>query len=199
MCLPRCSCRERRSVAGTVEQAAVLSEVPDRVLRVPERFVEAREVVVTVRERRIFLDRRLVRLECGARLAEVLQEHSAVEHQQSVGPALIQRAPIDVVSFPDLASFMQESTPVDPGCDVVWVDPDSVRVGTARRILVVTLKLERLGEPLLGTLRARLARRCRVVRYPRSLDHVQYAVLENHVEAQQVLSVVRLPAGRAIP
>src|SRR5579862_555664 len=112
--------RRLRSAAAR-HQAAVLSEVTDGVLRLAERLVEAREVVVTVGEVGILLERGLVGIERRTDVAEILEQHALVEEQQRVAPGLAQAALVDVRGLLRLTLLVQQPAPVGPGGDVLRI------------------------------------------------------------------------------
>src|SRR2546422_9539998 len=76
--------RLTESAAVATQQAPVLTQVPDGVLRLTQRFIEPGEVVVTVRQIGVLFECRLVRRERGRGLPQILEQHALVEQQQRV-------------------------------------------------------------------------------------------------------------------
>ena len=61
----------------------------DGVLRLSERFIQPREVVVAVGQIRILGERGLVCLERGGRIAQILEQYALVEEQQRIRPRVV--------------------------------------------------------------------------------------------------------------
>src|ERR1700704_6753237 len=117
------------SAAVAAQQAPVLTQVPDGVLRLAQRFVEPCEVVVTVRQIGILFKRRLVRRERRRGLTQILEQHALVEKQQRVGTDLRQRPPIHVIGFLRSAALVGQAAPVGSGGGGVRGGVHGVAVG----------------------------------------------------------------------
>src|SRR5579862_923198 len=100
--------RARLESVARAYQAPVLTEMPDRVLRLAEGLVEAREVVVAVGEIGVRGERTLVRGERGARLADVLEQHRLVEEQQRIESHVAQAPPVDALGFVGFSQEVQQ-------------------------------------------------------------------------------------------
>src|SRR5580700_12031072 len=136
------------SVAVATQQAPVLTQVPDGVLRLAQRFVEPREVVVTVRQIGILFKRRLVRRERRRGFSQILEQHALVEKQQRVGADLCQRPPIHFIGLVRPAALVEQASPVGPGGGVVRVGVHGVPVGAERALRIAALERQGLRKPV---------------------------------------------------
>src|SRR6266436_8904362 len=130
------------SAAVATQQAPVLTQVPDGVLRLAQCFVQPREVEVTVRQIGILFKRCLVRRERRRRFPQILEQHALVEQQQRVGADLRQRPPIHFIGFVRPAALVEQASPVGPRRGVVRSEEHTSEL-QSRLHLVCRLLLEK--------------------------------------------------------
>src|SRR5215469_7955778 len=133
--------------ATVADQTAVLTQMTDSVLRLAERLVQPREVVVAVGEIRILGQCGLIGVERGGRIAQILQQYTLVEEQQCIGAGVSQSLPIDLGGLLRPALLVQQTAPVGPGRSITRVLVRGMAPGTQRGIRIVAFELQRLRKP----------------------------------------------------
>src|SRR5258706_706356 len=174
--------------SSRLDQPSILRHVPDGVPGLAERFAQEREIVVTVREAWIAVQRSFVRFHRLVVAVQVLQQDAEVVEQQRIAAAGRDCLAINALRVGEAAGFVQEPSQVDAGAQVRRIRFECARIGFQRGPGTAALELASAVEPVLGDPGG-----AGVV----ALDHAQGAVGRIAVEGEQILPGFRLPAARA--
>src|SRR5712671_2879201 len=98
--------------SSRLDQPSILRHVPDGVPGLSERFAQEREIVVTVREAWIAVQRSFVRFHRLVLAVQVLQQNAEVVEQQRIAPAGRDCLAVDAFRSGEAAGFVQEPSQV---------------------------------------------------------------------------------------